>query len=99
MHFIDLFFWLKEGPEPEMAVVGGRVHPEMGCLMDATITLRTKSGQMLSLGMSFNNTGPFGGCYRYNCEGGTFHVFRDELKDHEGRKIPVSGPQAFTAQA
>lgn len=99
VHSIDLFLWLTEDPEPQMAVMGGRVHPEMGCLMDATITLRAKSGQMLSLVMSFNNTGPFGGFYRYICEGGTFHVFRDELKNREGMEIPVSGPPAFTAQA
>lgn len=47
--------------------------------------------------MSFNNDGPFGGFYRYICDKGTFHVFRDGLKDAQHSEIPLIG-EAFADQ-
>ena len=98
VHSADLFLWLTGDPEPQIVVMGGQTHPELDCLMDATIVLRAASGAMLSLVCSFNNKGPFGGFYRYICEGGTYHVFRDELKEADGTVVSLDAPGAFAEQ-
>lgn len=90
-HTIDLFMWLTEDPAPQSTILAGPRHPELGCIMDMTIGLRAASGSILSLALSFNNDGPFGGFYRYICDNGTFHVFRDALQNADGDDIVVSG--------
>lgn len=52
------------------------------------------------MALSFNNQGPFGGFYRYIGDNGTYHVFRDEIKDGNGAVVTLGDqvPPAFEAQ-
>ncbi|WP_082143666.1 Gfo/Idh/MocA family oxidoreductase [Nitratireductor soli] len=90
-HTIDLFIWLTGDPAPQAFGQAGPPHPELGIPMDMSIGLKARNGALLSLALSFNNQGPFGGFYRYIGDSGTFHVFRDELTDHERMPIQLSG--------
>ncbi len=97
-HSVDLFAWLLGSDEFDVWAQQGPPHPEMGIPMDMTIGMRERStGQLLSLALSFNNKGPFGGFYRYIGEEETYHAFRDELSDSEHQNIPLKG-SAFTLQ-
>ncbi|MOA41388.1 4-carboxy-2-hydroxymuconate-6-semialdehyde dehydrogenase [compost metagenome] len=66
--------------------------------MDMSVGLRSRSGVMASLVLSFNNRGPLGGHYRYIGEEATLLAYRDELKDHEGVIQPVSEGSSFARQ-
>ncbi len=90
-HTIDLFLWLSGDPEPQAFGQSGPLHPELKIPMDMSIALKAANGALLSLALSFNNRGPFGGFYRYIGDSGTFHVFRDALEDHEHQPIPLTG--------
>ncbi|TWI58324.1 4-carboxy-2-hydroxymuconate semialdehyde dehydrogenase [Pseudomonas duriflava] len=90
-HTVDLFAWLLEDSEIQVWGIQGPRHPTLGIAMDMTIGMRSVSGVMATLSLSFNNRGPFGSFYRYIGEEDTLHVFRDELKNHEGHIIPLSG--------
>ena len=100
-HTIDLFVWLTGDEEPHIIAQAGPDHPELGIPMDVTIGLKAGAGSMagalLTLSMSFNNRGPFGGFYRYIGDTGTYHVFRDELGDHERSPLLLKG-EAFLDQ-
>lgn len=90
-HTIDLFIWLTGDPEPQAFGQAGPPHPELGIPMDMSIGLKARNGALLSLALSFNNQGPFGGFYRYIGDSGTFRVFRDELSDYERMPVQLSG--------
>ncbi|MBB3139614.1 Gfo/Idh/MocA family oxidoreductase [Halomonas organivorans] len=90
-HSVDLFAWLLDDPEPEAWGSRGPDHPELGIPMDMSIGLRSRRGVLATLALSFNNRGPFGGFYRYIGEEDTFLAFRDELEDHRGESVPLSG--------
>lgn len=96
-HSIDLFIWQTGDTEPESIVQIGPLHPKLGIPMDMTIGLRARSGALLTLALSFNNRGPFGGFYRYIGDSGTYHVFRDELRDDQRCAVEVCG-DAFVDQ-
>jgi 2-hydroxy-4-carboxymuconate semialdehyde hemiacetal dehydrogenase len=59
--------------------------------MDMSIQLRTKSGKICTLSLSFNNDGPLGTFFRYICDNGTFIARYDELVDGRENPIDVSG--------
>ena len=96
-HTIDLFLWLTGDADPQAIAQAGPIHPELGIHMDLTIGLKAACGALLTLSLSFNNKGPFGGFYRYVGDSGTYHVFRDELQDHDRNPIAVQGA-AFADQ-
>jgi 2-hydroxy-4-carboxymuconate semialdehyde hemiacetal dehydrogenase len=99
-HTVDLFCWLLDETEFEVWGQRGPDHPELGIPMDLTIAMRSKKrGTLLSMAMSFNNKGPFGGFYRYIGEEDTYRAFRDELTDSDGKQIDMPGAlPAFEAQ-
>ena len=90
-HTVDLFLWATGQPIDRVAAQQGPPHPELGIAMDMTIGLATPTGALLSLVLSFNNRGPFGGFYRYIGVQDTYHVFRDGLEDGERKAVPLSG--------
>ncbi|WP_051231586.1 Gfo/Idh/MocA family oxidoreductase [Stutzerimonas azotifigens] len=97
-HSVDLFAWLLESEDFDVQAQQGPVHPVMGIPMDMSIGLRERrTGQLLTLALSFNNKGPFGGFYRYIGEQDTYRAFRDELSDGEGQPVPLEGA-AFASQ-
>ena len=66
--------------------------------MDMTVGMKSRSGVLFSMAMSFNNKGPFGGFYRYIGEEETYKVYRDSMTDSEGKEVPLDSVAAFDRQ-
>ncbi len=96
-HSIDLAQWLL-GTEFDVWGQKGPNHPELGIPMDMTVAMRSKSGVLFSLAMSFNNKGPFGGFYRYIGEEETYKIYRDAMTDSDAKEIALDGVAAFDRQ-
>jgi 2-hydroxy-4-carboxymuconate semialdehyde hemiacetal dehydrogenase len=91
-HSVDLCVWLLGSGEFEVWAQQGPRHPVLGIPMDMGIGLRAReTGQLVTMALSFNNKGAFGGFYRYIGEEDTYHVYRDRLTDGEGAEIPLEG--------
>ena len=58
--------------------------------MDMSIQLKTPSGAICTLSLSFNNDGPLGTFFRYICDNGTYIARYDELFDGNDKPIDVS---------
>jgi 2-hydroxy-4-carboxymuconate semialdehyde hemiacetal dehydrogenase len=97
-HSVDLAQWILD--EPNFAVWGqkGPDHPTLGIPMDMTVGMKSSKGPLVSMAMSFNNKGPFGGFYRYIGEEGTYKVYRDSMTDGDGTEVRLEGPAAFDRQ-
>jgi len=68
----------------EVMGLQGPAHPELGIAMDMTIGLKTESGKLCTLSLSFNNDGPFGSFFRYIGDNGTY------LARYENNREPNS---------
>ena len=68
----------------------GPAHPELGIAMDMTIGLKTPSGKLCTLSLSFNNDGPFGSFFRYIGDTGTYIARYDDLVNGKEEPIDVS---------
>ena len=89
-HSIDLFRY-QCGEEIVFAeATQGPMHPELGIAMDMAIMLRTQSGKICTLSLSFNNDGPIGSFFRYICDNGTYNALYDDLEDGKGEAVDVS---------
>ena len=86
-HTVDLFQY-QTGEQTQIAhAVQGPIHPELGIAMDMSIQLRTPSGKICTLSLSFNNDGPLGSFFRYICDNGTYIARYDDLVT--GREDPI----------
>ena len=86
-HTVDLFQY-QAGEQASIAnAVQGPIHPELGIAMDMSIQLRTPSGKICTLSLSFNNDGPLGSFFRYICDNGTYIARYDDLVT--GREEPI----------
>src|SRR5215467_10590554 len=89
-HTVDLFQY-QTGKQAQIAnAVQGPIHPQLGIAMDMSIQLRTPSGKVLTLSLSFNNDGPLGSFFRYICDNGTYIARYDDLVTGYEEKIDVS---------
>ena len=89
-HTVDLFQY-QTGEEVTVAhAVQGSIHPNLGIAMDMSIQLKTKSGQICTLSLSFNNDGPLGTFFRYIGDTGTYLARYDDLFNGKEEKIDVS---------
>jgi 2-hydroxy-4-carboxymuconate semialdehyde hemiacetal dehydrogenase len=89
-HTIDLFQY-QTGEDVIVAnAIEGPHHPELGIAMDMSIQLKTKSGKLCTLSLSFNNDGPLGTFFRYICDNGTYVARYDDLFNGKDEKIDVS---------
>src|SRR5882762_931937 len=89
-HTVDLFQY-QTGELPVVAnAIQGPIHPELGIALDMSIQLKAPSGAILTLSLSFNNDGPFGGFFRYICDNGTYKAFFDDLTDGNDKPIDLS---------
>src|SRR6202034_2071069 len=86
-HTVDLFQYQTGEKASQANALQGPVHPELGIAMDMSIQLKTPSGAICSLSLSFNNKGPLGTFFRYICDNGTFIASYDDLSDGDGNKI------------
>ena len=86
-HTVDLFQY-QTGEQSQLHhAVQGPIHTELGIAMDMSIQLRTPSGKICTLSLSFNNDGPLGSFFRYICDNGTYIARYDDLVT--GREEPV----------
>jgi 2-hydroxy-4-carboxymuconate semialdehyde hemiacetal dehydrogenase len=86
-HTIDLFSYQCGEPIEQANVLAGPLHSELGIPMDMSIQLRSQSGKLCTLSLSFNNDGPLGTFFRYICDNGTYIARYDDL--FTGRDEPV----------
>ena len=86
-HTVDLFQYQTGEVASECFGLQGPPHPELGIAMDMAIGMKTASGAICTLSLSFNNDGPFGTFFRYICDNGTYIARYDDLFD--GREEPV----------
>jgi 2-hydroxy-4-carboxymuconate semialdehyde hemiacetal dehydrogenase len=89
-HTVDLFSYQCGEPVTDCFAVEGPHHPELKIAMDMGILMKTASGKMCTLSLSFNNKGPLGTFFRYICDNGTYIARYDDLVDGEENKIDVS---------
>ncbi|MGN6452087.1 MAG: Gfo/Idh/MocA family protein, partial [Steroidobacteraceae bacterium] len=90
-HTVDLFIYQTGEVPVEAYAVQGPQHPELKIAMDMGIIMRSKSGAVCTLSLSFNNDGPLGTFFRYICDHGTYIARYDDLIDGTEQKIDVSG--------
>ncbi len=88
-HTVDLFAW-QAGEIVAAHAMQGPVHPELGIAMDLSIQLKSRSGALCTLSLSFNNDGPLGTFFRYIGDTGTYIARYDDLVDGKEQKIDVS---------
>jgi len=86
-HTIDLFMYQTGEIPSEVFGMQGPAHPELGIAMDMTIGLKTPTGKLCTLSLSFNNDGPLGSFFRYIGDTGTYIARYDDLVD--GREQPI----------
>ena len=90
-HTVDLFQYQTGEVASEVFGMQGPMHPELGIAMDMTIGLKTPSGKLCTLSLSFNNDGPLGSFFRYICDNGTYIARYDDLVDGREEPIDLSG--------
>ena len=86
-HTVDLFQYQTGEKVVAANGIEGPRHTELGIAMDMSIQLKTESGIILTLSLSFNNDGPLGTFFRYICDNGTYIARYDDLVD--GREDPI----------
>jgi 2-hydroxy-4-carboxymuconate semialdehyde hemiacetal dehydrogenase len=89
-HTVDLFAY-QSGPIIEAHALEGPIHPELGIAMDMSIQLKSATGAICTLSLSFNNEGPLGTFFRYICDNGTYIARYDDLVT--GREEPIDVSQ------
>ncbi len=89
-HTVDLFAYQSGSEVVAAHAMQGPVHPELGIAMDMSIQLKSASGALCTLSLSFNNDGPLGSFFRYICDHGTYIARYDDLVDGKENKIDVS---------
>ena len=90
-HTVDLFRY-QTGEEIVIAnAVEGPYHPELDIAMDMSIQLKSASGAICTLSLSFNNDGPLGTFFRYIGDTGTYIARYDDLVSGKEEKIDLTG--------
>jgi len=97
-HTVDLFAYqcgAAAGAAASAEIVDahalqGPIHPTLGIAMDMSIQLKSATGAICTLSLSFNNDGPLGTFFRYICDNGTYLARYDDLFTGKDEKIDVS---------
>jgi 2-hydroxy-4-carboxymuconate semialdehyde hemiacetal dehydrogenase len=88
-HTVDLFAY-QAGPIVQANAIQGPIHPELGIAMDMSIQLKSQSGAICTLSLSFNNDGPLGTFFRYIGDTATYIARYDDLFTGKEEPIDVS---------
>ncbi len=89
-HTVDLFQYQTGEVASKVFALEGPHHPQLEIAMDMTIGMKTPSGAICTLSLSFNNDGPLGTFFRYICDNGTYIARYDELIDGKNNPIDVT---------
>ncbi len=89
-HTVDLFAWQTGGEIAQANALQGPIHPTLGIAMDMSIQLKSSTGALCTLSLSFNNDGPLGTFFRYIGDTGTYIARYDDLVNGKDEKIDVS---------
>jgi len=89
-HTVDLFAYQCGEQIAGANVMAGPAHPVLGIPMDMSIQLKSQSGKICTLSLSFNNEGPLGTFFRYICDNGTYIARYDDLFTGNDEQIDVS---------
>jgi 2-hydroxy-4-carboxymuconate semialdehyde hemiacetal dehydrogenase len=89
-HTVDLFAYQTGGRIVAAHAVQGPIHAGLGIAMDLSIQLKSSTGAICTLSLSFNNDGPIGTFFRYICDHGTYIARYDDLVDGKETRIDVS---------
>ena len=89
-HTVDLFQYQTGEVVSDCFGLEGPHHPELGIAMDMSIGMKTPSGAICTLSLSFNNDGPLGTFFRYICDNGTYIARYDDLYDGRENQIDLS---------
>ena len=89
-HTVDLFAYQDGGKIVQANAVQGPIHPTLGIAMDMSIQLKSSTGAICTLSLSFNNDGPLGTFFRYIGDTGTYIARYDDLYTGKDEKIDVS---------
>jgi 2-hydroxy-4-carboxymuconate semialdehyde hemiacetal dehydrogenase len=89
-HTVDLFRYQTGEDIVAAHAMQGPVHPQLGIAMDMSIQMKTRSGAICTLALSFNNDGPLGTFFRYICDNGTYIARYDDLLTGRDQPVDVS---------
>ena len=89
-HTVDLFAYQTGENAVQAFALEGPKHPTLKIAMDMSIGLKSASGALCTLSLSFNNEGPLGTFFRYICDKGTYIARYDELLNGKNEPIDVS---------
>ena len=89
-HTVDLFQYQTGSKVVKANAVQGPIHKDLGIAMDMSIQLKTESGAICTLSLSFNNDGPLGTFFRYIGDTATYIARYDDLFNGKEEKIDVS---------
>lgn len=89
-HTVDLFQYMAGEPAVHVHAIQGPKHPDLGIAMDMSIQMKTASGAICTLSLSFNNDGPLGTFFRYIGDTGTYIARYDDLVNGKEEPIDVS---------
>jgi 2-hydroxy-4-carboxymuconate semialdehyde hemiacetal dehydrogenase len=89
-HTVDLFQYQTGETASKAYALQGPKHPQLGIAMDMSIGLKSASGAICTLSLSFNNNGPLGTFFRYICDNGTYIANYDDLFDGYQKPIDVT---------
>ena len=89
-HTVDLFQYQAGGQIVKANAIPGPINPALGIAMDMSIQLKSSTGAICTLSLSFNNDGPLGTFFRYIGDSGTYVARYDDLVDGKEQKIDVS---------
>ena len=89
-HTVDLFAYQSGGEIVQAHALQGPIHPELGIAMDMSIQLKSSTGAICTLSLSFNNDGPLGTYFRYIGDSATYLARYDDLYTGKEEKIDVS---------
>jgi len=89
-HTIDLFAY-QAGRIVSANAIQGPKHPELGIAMDMSIQLKSETGAICTLSLSFNNDGPLGTFFRYIGDTATYIARYDDLVTGKEEPVDLSG--------
>jgi len=89
-HTVDLFAYQTGGEIVQANAVQGPIHATLGIAMDMSIQLKSSTGAICTLSLSFNNDGPLGTFFRYIGDTATYIARYDDLFNGKEEKLDVS---------